>query len=132
VEHFVDPDWTEVLSIERVKYYIYEKDSESGELVRKPYGPFPMRLEQHATKSSNRRMVLRDPNAGRVRLNLAMVVGMPNKVSKIVSKRTGKTQGNVSLMGIRDASKGAEQIIFVTAEEHFDKFAAKITEWTKS
>lgn len=131
VEHLVDPDWKEVLSVSRVNYFVKEKDAETGELVRKKFGPFPLRLEQHATIASSRRMVLRDPNAGRVRLNLGIGVGMPIKATKRPSS-SGKMKVSLLIVAIRDPIKGPEQFHFVTGEEFFDDFVAKITEWTKA
>jgi hypothetical protein len=126
VEQNVDPNWKEVLAIAKVKYYIYEDEEGFDAKQCKPYPTCPLRLEQHVKDPLNRRMVIRELSAGRVRLNLKIAPGMPTKIFGKPEKKF------LSIFAIRDADKGPEQFLFRATPEFFEKLVAKVTEWTKA
>jgi hypothetical protein len=71
VEHVSDPDWTTVHVVRKVKFYVF------GDGKWNQRAPGSLRVKQNNNKPSNRRIVIRDTNTGKVHLNCSIAKQMP-------------------------------------------------------
>jgi len=113
VEEVEDPDWNTVYRVQRVRYYLFEKENWKG------YAKGPMRLQTQNSNSKNKRLLLRD-DLGKVHLNV-MITNV--KFSKKVSSKESSAVKRyyIQFCALRDTEKGMEKIMLqCKAEDHAD------------
>lgn len=71
VEYVSDPDWTTVHDVRKVKFYVFADGKWN------PRASGSLRVEKNKSKPSNRRIVIRDVNTGKVHLNCSIAKQMP-------------------------------------------------------
>jgi hypothetical protein len=71
VEQVSDPNWSTILEVSKAKFYTHSNQKWN------PCASGILRVEQHTTQQSNRRVVIRDASTGKVHLNCSIPKGTP-------------------------------------------------------
>lgn len=118
-----DGDWDQLLTA-KVKVYHYRNENKATK-----FALGDIKVQQSKTDSSKRRMVLRD-GAGKVLLNVGISSGMSFSKS-LVKRKTGKSMGSITFIGVMSAEKGAEKFTIVCTDADLDRLHSKFDELSK-
>lgn len=100
----VDADWTDVGEFGPVRFYRFI----NGSWV--PFCLGQLRLQTHKINTDKSRMMLRDDSGIKLHINMSIRVDAEYKLSEIHTKK-GAHQGQISVSGVNDASRGLEGFI---------------------
>jgi hypothetical protein len=89
-----------------------------------------LKVQQHKTDSSNRRMVMRDAT-GKVLMNLKIAVGMTFQSNLTPGKGGKKSVARIIFYGLMDEKRGAEMFTLICKAEDMDALHSKLEEMAK-
>jgi hypothetical protein len=89
-----------------------------------------LKVQQHKTDSSNRRMVMRDAT-GKVLMNLKIAVGMTFQSNLTPGKGGKKSVARIIFYGLMEEKRGAEMFTLICKAEDMDALHSKLEEMAK-
>ena len=116
VEASSDPDWTIVHEARKVKHYVFLDGKWD------PRGAGPLKIEKSNIKSAIRRLVIRDPSTGKVRLNCGIPKSMP------VLGKVNKNKYFITITTRRVEDMSAQKFMLRTNKEDYEPMLKTLKE----